>query len=137
MTFVRYVAIQVLAYGLDIGVFLLLLQTDLAEPIWANVFAKFVAGVFAFIVHRWFTFQAAESGVIRQQAIRYFVLLALNIPVASAILAFLLVWIDTPVASKFIADIICVALTYALSKHFVFTGQSQGPESDKVTRDGV
>jgi putative flippase GtrA len=134
---VRYVAIQVLAYGLDFGVFLLVLQTDLAVPIWANIFAKFVAGVFAFILHRWFTFRTAERGSIRQQAIRYFVLLAFNIPVASAILAFLLLLVDTPVAAKFFADIICVALTYALSNHFVFSAQSQGPASNKNTRDGV
>lgn len=137
MTFVRYVAIQLLAYGIDMGMFLVILQTGLAEPIWANVLAKFAAGVFAFIVHRSFTFRVAESGAIRHQVIRYFVLLALNIPVASAILALLLVWIATPVPAKFIADIICVAFTFALSKHFVFTGQQQGPGSEKSTRDGV
>lgn len=123
MTFVRYVSIQLLAYGIDMGVFLLILQTGLAAPIWANALAKLAAGLFAFILHRYFTFRAAESGAIRHQAVRYFVLLALNIPVASVILVLLLLWITEPVAAKFIADIICVALTYAVSKRFVFTGQ--------------
>lgn len=131
MTFVRYVAIQLLAYGIDMGVFLIVLKSGLFGPISANVFAKFTAGVFAFLIHRTFTFRDAGGQAIRNQAFRYFVLLALNIPVASAILALLLEWITAPVAAKFIADIICVALTYAISKHYIFTGQKH-PEKNST-----
>lgn len=137
MTFVRYIAIQLLAYGIDMGLFLTVLKSGLSGPIMANVLAKLAAGIFAFIVHRNFTFRVAESSAIRHQAIRYFVLLALNIPAASAILALLLVWIAEPVAAKFVADIICVALTYALSKHFIFTGQQKHPERKNSTGVGV
>lgn len=137
MTFVRYIAIQLLAYGIDMGLFLIVLKSGLSGPIMANVLAKLAAGIFAFIVHRNFTFRVAESSAIRHQAIRYFVLLALNIPAASAILALLLVWIAEPVAAKFVADIICVALTYALSKHFIFTGQQKHPERKNSTGVGV
>lgn len=137
MTFVRYVTIQLLAYGIDMGLFLIILKLGLSEPIMANVFAKLAAGIFAFIVHRNFTFRVAESSAIKHQAIRYFVLLALNIPVSSAILASLLVWIATPVAAKFIADIICVALTYALSKYFIFTDQRKHSAKKNSTGVGV
>lgn len=137
MTFIRYVSIQLLAYGIDMGMFLLILQTGLAAPIWTNVLVKLAAGIFAFILHRYFTFRTAESGTIRHQAVRYFVLLALNIPVASAVFVLLLVWITEPVAAKFIADIICVALTYAVSKRFVFTGQQKRLDSEKYTEGGV
>lgn len=137
MTFVRYVTIQLLAYGIDMGLFLIILKSGLSEPIMANVFAKLAAGIFAFIVHRNFTFRVAESSAIKHQAIRYFVLLALNIPVASAILALLLVWIAAPVAAKFIADIICVALTYALSKYFIFTDQQKHSAKKNSTGVGV
>ena len=132
MTFVRYVSIQLLAYGIDMGVFLLILQTGLAAPIWANVLAKLAAGLFAFILHRYFTFRAVESGALKHQVVRYFVLLALNIPVASAILVLLLLWIGEPVVAKFIADIICVALTYVVSKRFVFIGQQKRPNHEKA-----
>lgn len=120
MTFARYVAIQLLAYGIDMGLFLIVLKSGLSGPIMANVFAKLIAGIFAFIIHRNFTFRVADSSSIRHQAIRYFVLLALNVPVASVILSALLVWIVEPAAAKFIADIVCVALTYGISRHFVF-----------------
>lgn len=128
MTFVRYVAIQLLAYGIDMGMFLIFFKSGIAGPIEANILAKLAAGAFAFVAHRHFTFRVAESITLKGQAVRYFVLLALNIPVASAILALLLLWIAEPVAAKFIADVICVALTYLLSKHLIFTSQQQKPK---------
>lgn len=124
MTFARYVAIQLLAYGIDMGLFLIVLYSGLSGPIVANVLAKIVAGIFAFVAHRSFTFRVSGNPAIRQQAIRYFVLLAVNIPVASAILALLFIWISEPVIAKFIADVVCVALTYSLSKHFIFAGKN-------------
>lgn len=137
MTFVRYVAIQLLAYGIDMGLFLIVLYSGLSEPVSANVLAKLTAGIFAFVAHRSFTFRVAENFAIRHQAIRYFILLALNIPVASAILALLLVWIAEPVAAKFIADIVCVALTYGLSKRFIFTGQQRSQAEKTSTGVGL
>ena len=137
MTFVRYITIQLLAYGIDMGMFMVILKSGLSGPIVANVLAKLAAGTFAFVVHRNFTFRVAENSAISHQAIRYFVLLALNIPVASAILALLLVWVPEPVVAKFMADIICVALTYGLSKHFIFTGQQKHPEKKDSTGAGV
>jgi putative flippase GtrA len=133
MTFVRYVAIQLLAYGIDMGLFLIVLYLELSGPIMANVLAKIVAGIFAFVAHRSFTFRVSENPAIRQQAIRYFVLLAVNIPVASAILALLLVWIAEPFAAKFVADIACIALTYGLSKHYIFTGRQECSERKNCT----
>lgn len=132
MTFVRYVAIQLLAYGIDMGLFLIVLHSGIAGPIWANVLAKITAGIFAFIVHRSFTFRVGDNTVMIQQAIRYFTLLALNVPFASGILALLLVWITQPVAAKLVADVACVALTYWLSKHLVFTGLQNKHENNKL-----
>lgn len=137
MIFVRYVAIQLLAYGIDMGLFFIVLKSGLSGPIMANVLAKLAAGIFAFIVHRSFTFRVTNSSAIKHQAIRYFVLLALNIPVSSAILASLLVWVATPVVAKFIADIICVALTYTLSKYFIFTDHKKDLAKKNSTGVGV
>jgi putative flippase GtrA len=54
------------------------------------------------------------------------------------ILALLLVWIAEPVAAKFIADIVCVALTYGLSKRFIFTEQQRRySEKTNPTEGGV
>jgi len=47
-------------------------------------------------------------------------LLALNIPFSSALFAIALLIISESVIAKLIADIVSVALTYALSKRLIF-----------------
>lgn len=121
MTFVRYIGIQLLAYGIDMGMFLVLLLAGSAGPVLANVVAKLAAGSFAFVAHRRFTFRVVDGIPIKGQALRYFILLALNIPVASAILALMLLLVDEPVAAKLISDVIIVGLTYLISRHFIFS----------------
>lgn len=120
MTFLRYLAIQVLAYGIDMGVFLFVLHFGLLGPIFANIVAKLLAGCFAFAAHRSFTFGVNDGSLIGRQSVRYFLLLAINIPIASAILALVLQWVPAPAVAKFLSDVVCVVISYALSKHFVF-----------------
>ena len=120
VTFVRYGLVQLFAYAIDMGGFLLLLNAGLLGPLWANVLAKLAAGVFAFIAHRHFTFQAGDRADASRQALRYFTLLALNIPLSSALLALLLTWTSHATLAKFTADVLIVAVTYWLSKSLVF-----------------
>lgn len=124
MTFLRYLLIQVFAYGIDMGTFLFLLHFDLAGPIIANIGSKLAAGCFAFVAHRRYTFSVAESGFAGRQAVRYFIVLATNVPVASAMLVFILIWVPLPVVAKFLSDIVMVALSYVLSKKFIFNLQA-------------
>ena len=72
MTLFKYLVIQVFAYGVDIGSFLLVLQLGIAGPIIATGFSKLAAGIFAFIAHRRVTFNVAGSGFVAKQAGRYF-----------------------------------------------------------------
>lgn len=126
MTFIRYGAIQVMAYALDMGAFLLLIALFGGHPILANIAGKGVAGVFAFFLHRHFTFQSTH-GSSKAQALRYFSLLAINIPVASALFSVGLYVVDSPASVKFACDVICVALTYWISKLFVFHSTTPPP----------
>lgn len=132
MTFVRYGAIQVLAYALDMGTFLLLLSVFNDQAVLANIAGKGVAGVFAFFLHRHFTFQSTGSSG-KAQALRYFSLLAINIPVASALLGIGLFFVDNPTAVKFASDVVCVLMTYWISKLFVFrSGKCESVSPDHV-----
>jgi putative flippase GtrA len=136
VTFLRYLAIQVLAYGIDMGSFLFALYFGLAGPIIANVVAKLAAGGFAFAAHRRFTFGVGGSGFLKRQAVRYFLLLAANVPIASGLLALTLLWLPAPVVAKFLSDVVGVVFTYILSKHFIFnahTSQPVGSVSDAKT----
>lgn len=121
MIFIRYVTIQLLAYVLDMGGFLLILKMDIFGPVIANIIGKSAAGIFAFIAHRNFTFRSNEPADKKRQAIRYFVILALNIPFSTGILSLFLIWIKEPEIAKFLADGICVLLSYLISKKFIFT----------------
>jgi putative flippase GtrA len=123
MTFLRYLLIQVFAYGIDMGIFLLIIHSHLSGPIIANIASKLAAGCFAFVAHRRFTFNVMGSGLVGGQALRYFVVLAVNVPVASVILLFFLLWIPPPVVAKFLSDIVIVSLSYMLSKKFIFRRQ--------------
>jgi putative flippase GtrA len=124
VTFVRYVAVQLVAYGIDMGVFLATLSSGLAGPVLANVPAKITAGLVAFFLHRHFTFRSAHTADARRQAIQYFALLALNVPLSSAVLAVVLVPIHHPVFAKFVADVLCVFVTFWASKLWVFKGRN-------------
>jgi putative flippase GtrA len=134
MIFIRYISIQLVAYGIDMGGFLMILALTPAGPITGNVVGKLLAGIFAFLCHRHITFQSAGGTTIWRQAIRYFPLLVVITPLSSALLEIALQWISQPVAAKVVADVICVAATYMLSKHFVFIAKA-GPESTAVVSD--
>lgn len=126
MTFIRYGAIQLVAYALDMGTFLLLMLLFQDQPVLANIAGKGVAGVFAFFLHRHFTFQST-GGSSKVQAVRYFSLLAINIPLASALFSAGLYFVNSPAPVKFVSDVVCVALTYWISKQFVFHSAARPP----------
>jgi len=121
MTFVRYIIVQLLAYAIDMGGMLLIVQTGFAGVIVANIVAKTAAALFAFFSHRSFTFRVAQSSSASRQVPRYLLLLMFNVIFASIVLGFLLLWIPNPVVAKIISDLISVGLSFALSRRFVFS----------------
>lgn len=121
MRFARYLAVQIAAYGVDLGCFLLGTTSGFGA-LGSNAFGKTIAGLFAFIVHRGFTFGLAREHHRLSQAARYFGLLALNIPVSSLLLRAVLNAGVSATVAKVAADVLCVLLTYWISKKFVFAG---------------
>lgn len=117
--FGRYLGVQVVAYSIDMGGFLLL--TFVLEPLPANVLSKIAAGIFAFIAHRRITFNVHGHSDGRTQLVKYALLLAVNIPISSGLLALLLPWLSPPTLAKFVSDVACLGLTFVLSRHLVFT----------------
>lgn len=89
-------------------------------PVWANVVAMLFAGFLAFILHRYLTFRVTEIVAMQGQAFRYFLFIALNLPLASVILALFLLWFPDLFVAKYISDVICIGLTFLVSKHLIF-----------------
>lgn len=125
MTFIRYVAVQFVAYAIDLGTFVALFAAGIAGPIVANVVAKILAGAFAFAAHRHFTFAVAGSERVGREALKYGTLLALNVPVASGLLALLMLVIPDATLAKIASDVVCVGLTFFATKHGVFAQGSR------------
>lgn len=135
ISFVRYVAVGVIGYGLDLGLFLLLIGLAGQGAVAANVAAKIAAGIFAFLAHRHLTFDAAGEGGQARQAVLYAVLWFLNVPLATGLLAFLL-WLGLPaVIAKVVADVVCVGLNFWVSRKFIFVGLGNpGARASKASR---
>lgn len=129
MTFIRYVGVQLVAYAIDLGVFVLLYHAAIAGPIAANVAAKIAAGLFAFHAHRSYTFRVEGAARIGREAAKYALLLALNVPLASALLALLMLVVPSATVAKIVADVVCVGLTFMLTRHGVF-GQPSLPRGE-------
>lgn len=117
---VRYILVQVAGYGLDMGAFIVMVRLFRFDPVLANLIAKIIAAIFAFYAHRSFTFGLGSISGKLGQATRYFSLVAINIPIASILLAGLLQIIPFAELAKFLADLICAALNYWLTSRFVF-----------------
>lgn len=124
--FSRYFLVQLLAYGLDIGGFVLLSSGLGIHPLTANIVGKVAAGTFAFLAHRHFTFEAVPHASFKSQLLRYALLLALNVPLSSAILALLLPVFPWAAVGKVAADALCIGLTFFLSKRLVFSDVRAG-----------
>lgn len=134
MTFVRYVAIQIFAYGIDMGVYLASLYLGFLGPIISNVLGKISAGIFAFIVHRSFTFRLDKKKHNSKQMYRYIFLLGLNIPVSSVVLGLVLLIINNPVVAKFLSDVLIVLFSFWLSNKWVFVSGTEDVDSTSHER---
>lgn len=115
-----YILVQLIAYGLDIGTFALLVERIGTAPLPANICAKAVAGCFAFFTHRHVTFGGAAEAGVAGQAVRYVLLLAANSVASSGLLALFLHALPSPVIAKILADVILIAVSFSLSKWVVF-----------------
>ena len=120
--FAIYISVQVFAYCIDIGTFSILLTWLNSSPTFANAAGKVNACVFAFCMHRWFTF--SSTGEIRGEAARYTALALLNIVASSALLGVLTIVISLVVVAKIISDVILIAATFAIARTFVFKQKS-------------
>ncbi len=125
MRLVRYFFVQAGAYVLDLGGFEILHGAFGVDPLLANAAGKVVAGLFAFVAHRFFTFPLSKTAGAGPQALRYFSFLALNIPVSSALLEGALLVVHVAVVAKLLADGTYFFASYWLSKRFIFRAHSK------------
>ena len=122
MRFVRYVTVQSITYGLDLGLFLVMFMLVGWGAVIANVFSKVCGGVFGYLAHRHFTFETARHGQLGRQALLYAGLWVLNVPLANGLLATFLLFDIPAIVAKIVSDVFCVGINYWLSRTYIFTG---------------
>jgi putative flippase GtrA len=108
-----------LAYALDMGTFLLLSHILGGQYIFANICSKLISAVFGYFLHRHFTFRSTEA-TGSKQAIGYFSLVAVNIPINTGLFSVLLTLVAPSALAKFIADVACLLMNYWISKVAIF-----------------
>ena len=123
--FLKYVSVQIALYVVDYGVFLIYLHFLDNTPVTANIAGKIVAGIAGCIVHRRYTFNISGNKNRSAHYIKYFLGLVLNIPLSSGVLSLLLTVFPYPEPAKFLSDVICLIISFALLKFFIFTKGSQ------------
>ena len=123
LTFVKYVGVQLVVYAVDLGGFWLFFAIAGTDVIVANVLGKLAAGLVGFVSHKHYTFRQGDSGRAVQEALTYFTLLAIHIPVSSGLLD-LLLGVLPPLPAKVLSDTICVALTFLLTRSMVFRSRA-------------
>lgn len=119
-TFVRYVAVAVAAYLVDIGVFSLLYQSGMADLAVANIAGKVCTAIFGFFAHRSVTFQMTSNQSIVKEAAKYFTVVILWAPLTTGLLLLLVPIFPTATIAKIVADTIGVLASFTISKLFIF-----------------
>jgi len=119
MKFLRYALVAGIAYGIDFGGFILLLNIGYS-PFWANTLIKVVAAIFGFFSHRYFTYLIKVRDGMGKDAIRYFGLALFYTPTSSILLYGIILIISNPIHAKIISDISFFILMFWITSRFTF-----------------
>jgi putative flippase GtrA len=119
----KYSLIQITAYLMDYSIFISLTYFFSVPPLESNVAGKILSGIFSYFAHRHYTFTREEKANVWPEAIRYFSVLGLNVPLSSGLLAVSSQFLPL-LAAKFVSDVLCVALSFKLTQSVVFRQKS-------------
>lgn len=115
----RYCAIALLAYALDMGGYVFMINIGI-KPIFANGSIKIFAAIFGFFMHRNFTYKIKDRSKMHIHAYRYFGMAFLYTPLSTIVLYLSLSLFYEPIFSKLFSDIILILITYIITTSFTF-----------------
>jgi putative flippase GtrA len=125
MLLIRYLIVAGLAYGIDLGGFILLLGLNYS-PFVSNILVKVVAAIFGFFGHRYFTYVVTDNQDMSKHAIKYFGLALFYTPVSSIFLYLLMTIFPNPVYAKLMTDISLFVLMFWITSKYAFTKSNEG-----------
>jgi putative flippase GtrA len=125
--FLKYNVVQAIAYGIELGVFFVVLHLFPGWLVSSNVAAKGSAGLFAFFVHKYVTFESIGKENLKGEALLYTLILVGNAFFGSFLLVIFVVGMPEWLA-KISADVITVGVTFILTHNIVFR-QARPPKN--------
>lgn len=118
--FFRYILVQVSAYVIDMGLFMVVVFLLPERLAIANFCGKVFAGVYAFIFHKYFTFKSVVGGGGKAEALRFILLNVFTFFMSTFFLLLFTPYIMDTFFSKLLADAICIGLTFLLANKLVY-----------------
>ena len=118
--FYNYLFIQSIAYCIDLGIFFMIFQFSNKNEIIANLLSKIISAIFSFYFLRKFVFLNFKNSLILKQVNRFFLILILNLPISSLTIFLISKFISLAILAKFISDVLCVLLSFWLTKNYTF-----------------
>lgn len=116
----RYMGVQGFSYCLEMGLFYTLYSYVKIENYLANLTAKIIVGIFAYIMHSKYSFRqkSDESSLV---FIKYTGLLMANVFFSTVIFCRIYEFVEYDVISKFVADFAYFYINFVLCKNFIFS----------------
>jgi putative flippase GtrA len=119
---VRYLLVGAVVYGVDLGLFTVIIALSSARLyVAANVAAKVAGAAVGFALHKNVTFTWQQQSSIVVQSLLYGTLLLFNMGLSTALL-YLAVsgFAQSAIASKIAIDIVVVGISFVISRSLVF-----------------
>jgi putative flippase GtrA len=113
----KYFFVQLASYVIEFLFFSLFLYFSFSIYL-NNFICKAIACLFAFFLHKYFTFES--KGKIRYELIRYFSALPLNYLLTSLIIFYLTNFFSNQILIKIASDILIFSISFFISKKIIF-----------------
>ena len=118
-TLLRYIVIAGLAYLVDVGGFYMLISIGWSAVV-SNVIVKVVAMIFAFFMHRRFTYLITGNRNRKSHAIKYFLIGFIYTPTSTLFLYYLMLLEINAMYAKIVSDIVLFTVTFFVTTKVTF-----------------
>ena len=115
LTITRYLGVVGSAYLIDLGGYAALVYLFNFDPIYSNLILKVFCSVYAFFLHRAYTFNDSNTKIVRKSIV-HFGLAFIYAPLSSFCLLFVQSnWVSDPLISKLLVDVGLFFIFYLVS----------------------
>jgi len=116
LSITRYLVVVGSAYLIDLGGYTALVYLLNVDPIYSNLTLKVICSVYAFVLHRVYTFDGSNTQIVRKSIV-HFGLAFIYAPLSSFCLLFVQsAWVSDALISKLLTDVVLFFIFYFVSR---------------------